>query len=1233
MGDTRMRGKAAGLAGPIVGASALIAAVALLAAVLLSPDPALASAGPDDGDTFMVDGIVYEVTEPASGTSASEAGMVTIADGSGYGRAELVVGTVEYADDGATFFYDVTCVGTGAFEGDETLERVEFECDLLGPYYEEDSTYGGNLAIMASAFEGCTSLEEVVFPEKVAGIGERAFYGCSSLVDVEFPEDAELYVTLTTNTTAIGTSAFAYCTALEEVSIPAITSTTRFADWYYTYDEYNPDSNQRFGINTTSYVYSSAYQSYWHSGAAPTRRAGISGSAFSGCTSLRSVVFEAGSSLGCYAYFNIGADAFSDCTALESLVFETDQAYAVDPNGSMHNATYDCFFDDDAEVDLYYAVDYYATEEEVESDDDSGSGRLARTEYLRGTSVSGIASGDADSVSASVYDPEAYAEDGYADGEVLDPDEAAIEAFGESAADTEWAWKLTDSQSQREGLTDSCAAYLVEASDISAGSLQTEVMESLQKRCDQNFSRWIVDGEEQDSTFDAYRYFNDDDYDFTSEDSSEDPADDLFVVVSSEGEESFLSQIAVLGASGEELDRDDYTVSYQRYDGEEGELLDAEDFESAIAVLGRTGGPILLSIVPTDGSGYTGELQVWVLVKANEGSVLERYSSSSSGSVGDYPTWYLATLKSEVSGSGSDVYTGPYAVMVGSGDLSSALVATAFAGLAEAPINVDDSDEEDYGFYLGTSFSARTGALSSTSSSDGQTFSASGRDEAGFAVASYEAFESDSSSNPRSKLGVSSDEYQWGDTALLVDLGSLEEVSGAASAYAYAAEAPVFYASDDGSVDDDTLECLGDFEEVLLLGSSDAFDEDAIEAIGSSLEGVDVDAALVSGTLNASLLSREVADLLMEEGLADVSTVTVSDATDPFDAIGALNRSGESGGISLVCAGTAEAKQTCAYLRNLRDGISTVRLFGRTDGSVLAGTFNMADILEELWDEQGGYEEPEISDGDTVELSGIAFCISGGSGTGDDPFEIAFSERLWGEAGVDRGTYEVDGVLFELSESASALDDDGSSDGAADGDADASDDASSDGNESGSDSGTSQSGSSSQGGSSSSSGSTTSSPQSGSSGSEDGSGSGSSSQSGTLAGLSSSPSSSATLASSSSGTSSSGSGSAALASSSSDGGDGASALVDTSDDASDDGSYVDNGWEVENVGAVTEVASVDVEYGDSNSISSSASSSGDDVSPIVIGIAIAAGIAMLCCIVWMVTRRRAGGFDDEINGC
>ncbi|MCI8360073.1 MAG: leucine-rich repeat protein [Clostridiales bacterium] len=68
----------------------------------------------------------------------------------------------------------------------------------------------GTKSIAGGAFEGCTSLTEVVIPDSVTRIGPYTFKDCSSLTDVVLPDSV----------TEIGECAFEACMSLTEVVLP-----------------------------------------------------------------------------------------------------------------------------------------------------------------------------------------------------------------------------------------------------------------------------------------------------------------------------------------------------------------------------------------------------------------------------------------------------------------------------------------------------------------------------------------------------------------------------------------------------------------------------------------------------------------------------------------------------------------------------------------------------------------------------------------------------------------------------------------------------------------------------------------------------------------------------------------------------------------------------------------------------------------------------------------------------
>ncbi|MBQ6346291.1 MAG: leucine-rich repeat domain-containing protein, partial [Clostridia bacterium] len=85
-------------------------------------------------------------------------------------------------------------------------EKAFYECDSLTSVSIPDSV----TSIGEDAFYRCSSLISVSIPDSVTSIGEDAFYRCSSLISVSIPDSV----------TSIGEDAFYRCSSLTSVSIP-----------------------------------------------------------------------------------------------------------------------------------------------------------------------------------------------------------------------------------------------------------------------------------------------------------------------------------------------------------------------------------------------------------------------------------------------------------------------------------------------------------------------------------------------------------------------------------------------------------------------------------------------------------------------------------------------------------------------------------------------------------------------------------------------------------------------------------------------------------------------------------------------------------------------------------------------------------------------------------------------------------------------------------------------------
>ncbi|MDR0883272.1 MAG: leucine-rich repeat protein [Oscillospiraceae bacterium] len=140
-------------------------------------------------------------------------------------------------------------------------------------------------SIESGAFANCKKLSSITIPNSVTKIGSEAFANCSALKTVK----------LTTKLTALAEEAFANCKSLTAITLPAtLTSIGRDA-----FRDNKKLTSIKIPANVTT----------------------IGASAFSGCASLKTVTFVAGSklkTLGDGAY-NYSTGVFEDCAKLTAI--------------------------------------------------------------------------------------------------------------------------------------------------------------------------------------------------------------------------------------------------------------------------------------------------------------------------------------------------------------------------------------------------------------------------------------------------------------------------------------------------------------------------------------------------------------------------------------------------------------------------------------------------------------------------------------------------------------------------------------------------------------------------------------------------------------------------------------------------------------------------------------------------------------------------------------------------
>ena len=184
----------------------------------------------------------------------------------------------------------VTTIESNAFIGCSSLTKVIISdiaswCNISFGDIANPLTYAQHLYI------GKTEVTDLVIPDNVTSIGEKAFYNCSSLKSITIPDSVK----------KIGDSAFSKCSSLASVT---------------------------FGENSrlTSINYAAFYScKSLTSVTIPASVTTIGADAFGACTSLTSITFDENSILT-----SIGGSAFSGCSSLKSIDIP-DSVTNIDP--------------------------------------------------------------------------------------------------------------------------------------------------------------------------------------------------------------------------------------------------------------------------------------------------------------------------------------------------------------------------------------------------------------------------------------------------------------------------------------------------------------------------------------------------------------------------------------------------------------------------------------------------------------------------------------------------------------------------------------------------------------------------------------------------------------------------------------------------------------------------------------------------------------------------------------
>ena len=269
----------------------------------------------------------------------------------------------------------VTAIEDEAFNGCRALTSIEIPASVqtigMGAFWNsplETVTFGkdSQLEVIKDIFSSECCITSIVIPANVKMIEARAFKGCSSLKTVTFEKGSQLKTIGGNYNNPNYNGAFSDCTALTSIEIPASVETIEKVAFSgcsklatVTFEKGSQLKSIGGGKSLGAFMDCTALTSIEIPASVET----IEAAAFSGCSSLKTVIFEKGSNLktigkaAFYGFFGkcpitsieipasvetIEQEAFKGCSKLATVTFEKGSQLKSIGGGKSLGAFMDC---------------------------------------------------------------------------------------------------------------------------------------------------------------------------------------------------------------------------------------------------------------------------------------------------------------------------------------------------------------------------------------------------------------------------------------------------------------------------------------------------------------------------------------------------------------------------------------------------------------------------------------------------------------------------------------------------------------------------------------------------------------------------------------------------------------------------------------------------------------------------------------------------------------------------